>query len=150
MEIEYIWGDLFETEIRTIIHGCNCRGVMGSGIAKLVKNKYPQSYVEYKAVCDFYNNDPAQLLGDIVVYTDPNGLVIVNAFTQNFYGRDRRYADYDAIRKCMQKTQLLFNGKIDKIAMPRIGAGLGGGGWDIIEKIIEEELTTIKPYVYVF
>jgi O-acetyl-ADP-ribose deacetylase (regulator of RNase III) len=37
---------------------------------------------------------------------------------------------------------------ISEIAMPRIGAGLGGGNWNVIEAIIESELTHVKPYVY--
>jgi O-acetyl-ADP-ribose deacetylase (regulator of RNase III) len=38
---------------------------------------------------------------------------------------------------------------IDEIAMPQIGAGLGGGDWNVIAAIIESELKNVKPYVYV-
>jgi hypothetical protein len=33
--------------------------------------------------------------------------------------------------------------------MPKIGAGLAGGNWDIIAKIIEEESGTVEVRVYV-
>jgi O-acetyl-ADP-ribose deacetylase (regulator of RNase III) len=36
-----------------------------------------------------------------------------------------------------------------QLAMPRIGAQLGGGRWEIIESIIETELTDVSPVVYV-
>jgi hypothetical protein len=32
--------------------------------------------------------------------------------------------------------------------MPQIGAGLGGGDWQVIEAIIESEMTDIQPVVY--
>ena len=35
------------------------------------------------------------------------------------------------------------NHKDKKIGMPKIGAGLGGGDWNIIKEIIEEELNGI-------
>jgi O-acetyl-ADP-ribose deacetylase (regulator of RNase III) len=36
----------------------------------------------------------------------------------------------------------------DKVAMPKIGAGLAGGDWNVIEKIIEEECKGVQPVVY--
>ena len=42
----------------------------------------------------------------------------------------------------------LFNAGIYEIGLPLIGAGLGGGNWNIISSIIEEELTKIKPIVF--
>ena len=35
------------------------------------------------------------------------------------------------------------------VAIPKIGAGLGGGDWKKIEKIIEEEFKDVVPNVYV-
>ena len=34
------------------------------------------------------------------------------------------------------------------IAMPLIGAGLGGGDWNVISEIIEEESLKFQPVVY--
>lgn len=33
--------------------------------------------------------------------------------------------------------------------MPKIGAGLAGGNWDIIEQIINEEIGDVEVRVYV-
>ena len=51
MQIEYRNGDLFSTEIKYILHGCNSRGVMGSGVAFIVKNLYPKAFEEYNIWC---------------------------------------------------------------------------------------------------
>ena len=49
--IRVIDGDLFTTDARFIVHQVNCKGVMGSGVAKQVRNKYPHVFVEYKKAC---------------------------------------------------------------------------------------------------
>ena len=36
-----------------------------------------------------------------------------------------------------------------RIAMPKIGAGLANGDWNVIEKIVEKECTEVQPVVYV-
>lgn len=147
MKIEYIKGDLFKTELEVIVHGCNAQGVMGSGIAKVVKQKYPEAFKEYRRKYE----EGKLKLGSIVSvsYLDK---VIVNAITQEFYGRDpnTRYVSYDAIASVFEKLEKnLPPYDIYEVALPMIGAGLGNGNWNIIEKIIEESTSKLKPFVYV-
>jgi O-acetyl-ADP-ribose deacetylase (regulator of RNase III) len=40
--------------INAIAHSCNCQNVMGAGIAKQIKDRYPQAY---EADTKFYNNE---------------------------------------------------------------------------------------------
>lgn len=121
-----------------IVHGCNCFCRMRSGIAKQIADEFPE--VE-KA--DGYTDcgDPDKL-GTILDVTVENlngdNFVVVNAYTQFRYGRDKRYADYEAIRSCFRIIKIWFKGK--RIGYPKIGAGLAGGDWNVISKIIDEEL----------
>ncbi len=46
MKINYVNGDLFATDIKTIVHGCNAQGVMGSGVAKSIRENFPKAYDE--------------------------------------------------------------------------------------------------------
>lgn len=39
--IEYRKGNLLDITSGVIVHGCNMRGVMGSGVALAIRNKYP-------------------------------------------------------------------------------------------------------------
>jgi O-acetyl-ADP-ribose deacetylase (regulator of RNase III) len=50
MAIKYISGDLFENRFgaEAIGHGCNLQGSMGAGIAKIIKERYPEMYEEYR------------------------------------------------------------------------------------------------------
>ncbi len=145
--IKYIKGDLFSSNIKIKVHGCNNQGVMGSGVAAIVRRDYPEAY---KAYVERHKFEHWQL-GEIQAI-ETNGSIIVNAITQNLFGRDnKRYVSYDAIVVCMEKLIKMFPNET-AIAMPAIGAGLGGGDWRIIEKIIDStfEGTGIQPYVYYF
>lgn len=142
MKIEYIKGDIFETEHKYILHGCNAQGVMGAGVAKAIKQTYPFAYETYRKS---YENDGLEL-GQVQIVKCRNR-TIINAITQKNYGRDGlRYVSYDAISNCFAALEEILYG--ETIAMPKIGAGLAGGNWNIIEAIIEAECKTIKPVVF--
>jgi O-acetyl-ADP-ribose deacetylase (regulator of RNase III) len=144
MKIEYVKGDLFTTNIKYIIHGCNAQGVMGSGVAKIIRDRYPEAYQEYRRI---YDIEGELDLGD-VIWAQSNGKWIGNAITQEFFGRETsRYVSYDAISNAMWQINEIDG--MSEVAMPQIGAGLGGGDWNVIAAIIEAELTNVKPYVYV-
>jgi len=147
MKIEYVKGDLFATHVKTIGHGCNARGIMGSGVARIIREQFPKAFNRYRAE---YEKPGGLKLGDIIV-VPCESKIIVNAITQETFGRDgRRFVSYDAVAEVMTKINQMFEiYGITEIAMPAIGAGLGGGDWNVIAAIIESELKNVKPYVYV-
>ena len=146
MKIEYREGDLFQTDETLILHGCNDQGVMGSGVAKIVREKYPEAYFEY---CKAYKL--TGLPGGTFIPVHSNGKVILNAITQRNYGRDgKRYVNYEWIARIFKD----LNDYVDffgyaAIAMPKVGAQLGGGDWNVISAIIESESKLYKPIVYI-
>ena len=141
MKIEYRKGNLFGTNIRAIMHGCNTQGVMGSGVARIIRDEFPEAYSAYIA-----GSVASPLkLGQVITQTS-NGKYIINAMTQQFFGRDgKRYVSYDAVATVMRWVN---DSGIPQVAMPMIGAGLGGGDWSVIEAIIESELKVVQPVVY--
>ena len=145
VKIEYRKGDLFKTDINHIVHGCNCMGVMGSGVAKIVKDQYPEAYAQYLKK----HQKTGLILGEIQ-FINSNNKIIINAMTQDGYGKTSdRYANYEAIAQVFEKINDYFYLISDGvIAMPMIGAGLANGDWGVISAIIESELTVVKPVVY--
>lgn len=134
--IEYKKGNLLDVKRGIIVHGCNAQGVMGSGVAKAVKEMYPGAFTQYSndIVANWFG------LGDISVYTvEPNELIVVSAITQEFYGREpnTRYVSYDAIDRCFARVFVLAEYSGLTVHIPYIGAGLAQGDWNIISKIIE-------------
>lgn len=136
--MEYITANIVYAKERDIVHGCNAQGVMGSGVALAIKQHFPEAYQEYV-------NQPTLILGS-VISVESRGKRIHNAITQEFYGRSgQRYVSYDAIDEVMQYFSRL---NIDKLAMPMIGAGLGGGHWPAIREIVDYRLKNVHVTCY--
>lgn len=142
MKIKYEKGDVFASPYKFIMHGCNSKGVMGAGFALQVKKEYPYAYEEYRRIFETRKMGLGEI--QIVKCRDRS---IINAITQNNYGRAKiRYASYDAIALAMATLEETLYGAT--VAMPKIGAGLAGGDWNVIEAIIESELKTVQPVVF--
>lgn len=147
--IKVVDGDIFNCDADAILHQVNCQGVMGSGVAKQVREKYPIVFGYYKSWCDNPSLKPG-LLGQIqIVYTDNIGKqAIVNLFAQDKFGYDGNcYTDYNALKKCLNSVNKQFAGC--KIAIPYLMAcHRGGGDWSVVSKIIEDTLTDCDVTLY--
>lgn len=125
-------GNIFNLQdIKSYAHGCNCAGAMGKGIALQFKNKFPEMYLEYKRLC----KEGSFFLGDVFAYNYDNGTVF-NLGTQATW---KTKADINAIEialiNMLTRARL---GNILKIALPKIGAGLGGLNWNDVKLIMEK------------
>ena len=145
-DIQYRTGSLLDTTERYLAHGCNDRGVMGAGIAPLIKGRFPEAFTAYR---EEYLRRDASLPTGLLIPAESRGKVILNLVTQHGYGRDKSilYADYDGIRRAMAAVDAYVEPQ-SAVAMPLIGAGLANGRWSIISRIIAEEATRFTPVVY--
>lgn len=150
--LKYVKGDLLSATKGLIVHGVNCQGVMGSGVALAIKNKYPGAYYDYINYVSVETDTGLRgknLLGRICYSRVSGQLCIANAFTQQFYGRDgKQYASYSAIEDVMQNLQGYVS-SITPIHMPKIGCGLGGLEWKEVVPYIEYYLGNRDVTVYV-
>lgn len=136
--MKVIKGDLIQLalngEFDVIVHGCNCKRTMGAGIARTIRDMFPQAYN-----IDMKTGDSKEKLG-IISAAIAHGheghiFTIVNGYTQE---HPRPPVCTDAIRSVFEIVKKRFAGQ--RIGYPKIGAGLGGGDWNEISKIINEEL----------
>ena len=144
MTINYILGDLLASGEQMIAHGCNSHGVQGSGVAKAIRDMYPDNYEVYHRVYE----ELGLYLGDVVYHYElplqidglPT-LIIANCVTQKDYGRDPNvvYVDYDAVFESLNQVfAAAATFKLSSVGLPMIGAGLANGDWDIIEGLVEQ------------
>jgi O-acetyl-ADP-ribose deacetylase (regulator of RNase III) len=142
--MKYITGNLItlanEGKFDVIGHGCNCFCTMGKGLAVAMKNAYPEIVMADHCT---KRGDRSKL--GTFTHVDYGDLIVLNLYTQYDYALGHKpfndpvvFADYDAIRECMQGIKFKYKGK--RIGLPLIGAGLAGGDWNRISQIIEDEL----------
>jgi O-acetyl-ADP-ribose deacetylase (regulator of RNase III) len=154
MGITYVVADAISSPTRTLAHGCNAQGRMGKGFAKLVRDRYPGSFDAYVKK----HHESGLAPGDVVPWKGPDRNIL-NCITQRYYGNDGRlYADYDAIRTCMRTIEKAARAHVARrdgifhdepvLGMPRIGTGLAGGDWNVIERILRDEISSIDVVVY--
>ena len=130
-------GNILDSGADIICHQVNCQGKMNSGVAKAIREKWPEVYTRYRTKYEY----EVDLLGKIQpVIIDANKAVI-NMFAQYNYGYDsRRYTSYDAFWSCLGEIQKYLNPGVT-IAFPaRIGCVRGGANWNVILTMIEEVL----------
>jgi O-acetyl-ADP-ribose deacetylase (regulator of RNase III) len=124
-----------------IVHGCNCFCTMGKGIAVQIKQEFPEAYQEDLRTT---KGDESKLGTFSSAYIDRYDLTVINAYSQYDYRPTYKNdgvtrCDYEAIRKVFRKIAEDFDNTV-RIGYPKIGCGLAGGDWDLVSKIIDEEL----------
>ena len=142
-----IEGNLLDANVDFICHQVNCQGKMGSGVAKAIRERYPQVYEQYKQFYDM--NTTEQLLGfsqyvkvsDVV---EQKPYYVVNMFAQANYGYDgKQYTSLEAFKNCLESIDSHCIGYT--VAFPwLIGCVRGGADWNVVLPMILETLTHVK------
>ena len=139
-------GDLLKADETYIVHQVNCYGVMGKGLALQIRNKYPDVYRRYQNYCE--EHLVKDLIGRILLIPTDDGKVICNLFAQERYGNDKQYTDLVALRHCFQQLIKIVP-VCEKIAMPyMIGCGNGGGDWQSVYELIQNEFKKHNVTLY--
>lgn len=121
-----------------IAHGCNCMNTMGAGLAAVIRTHFPDAWAADQATV---KGSRAKLgtCSFAVVRIGAHALHVVNAYTQFDYRGDGVLVDYDAVHHCMGWIKTRYSRR--RIGLPLIGAGLAGGHWPTIHRIIGDTLS---------
>lgn len=157
MKLNYLTKDLTTVTKGVVVHGVNCKGVQGSGVALALKTKWPQIFPGYKDMCNAYADKTKELVGatHFVTIRDKE-LIVGNLFTQQTfgpqpgYGEQIRYADPDAIeRGLMMAAGIAVANKLP-LYTPEIGCLRGGLSWEADVKPIVERVAAAYPDLEIF
>lgn len=165
--ITYLKGDAtvprFVNGATTVIcHCCNAFGGWGRGFVIPLGLKYPQAKIDYINFCRPYQTSNVkrnELMGSVCLSKVNDNLYVANLIGQYYYSKNQRdysqtfgvepeflptqngrFVSYDSIRLGFRKLVSLMNEVKFSVQMPKMGCGLAGGDWKIIEKIIIAEL----------
>lgn len=149
-QIKYVKGNvvdaLLNNEVDYLIHCCNAQGKYASGVAGEIRQRIPEAYEAYMELYNTWtsrgNRDIP--LGDFNI----SGSRVINLVGQRYYGRDnKRYVNYGALAQGFSGIEECFRMDLTgedvpypeniTLGLPKIGAGLAGGDWEVIEELIE-------------
>lgn len=153
--ITEVVGNLLDTDkCSVIVHQANLFHTFGAGIAKAIKDKFPEAYEADKRT---QHGD----LGKLGTYsaakiTDSKGTSIkfvANLYSQEGVGGQDRQTSYDAMVMGLEKLKQRLEMRSDSptLGIPfQLGCGLANGNWTIVRAIIESIFATSKVPVFIY
>lgn len=143
--MKVITGNIFRTEMQTIVNTVNCFGIMGAGLALECKYRYPDMFVRYKEMCEKKQLD----IGKLYLYKTDQKWIL--NFPTKFHWKYETKPEY--LEKGLIKFLESYKTKgITSIAFPLLGAHNGGLSKEQSLGLIEKYLKNIDiPFeVYQF
>jgi O-acetyl-ADP-ribose deacetylase (regulator of RNase III) len=145
--IEFAKGSLLDADVEALVNTVNTEGVMGKGVALQFKRAYPGNYEAYRAACQ--HGDVR--IGHMYVY-DTGELHrprwVINFPTKRHWRSKSRLGDIEAglvdLRRVLEQLE------IRSVALPALGAGLGGLRWDDVRPRIEAALADLPIRVILY
>ena len=131
---------------KIIVHVCNDVGAWGKGFVMALSNKWKKPEQEFRA-------SKIKRLGYTQFIKVEDDTWVANMIAQHGIHRDNFDVPpvrYIAIETCLKEVGHWASKTGTSIVMPRIGCGLAGGRWSMIENIIEATLSDVDVYVYDF
>ncbi|QIL41055.1 macro domain-containing protein [Pedobacter sp. HDW13] len=153
--IEYKKGDATnpsDNGNKIIVHICNNIGGWGKGFVLAISKRWKAPENSYRA---WYLSKDNFNLGEVQFVQVEQDLWIANLIGQHKIIKDENGnapIRYDAVEEGLRKVADFAGDLNASVHMPRIGCGLAGGEWGIIEPIIKETISKkdINTTVYDF
>ena len=137
-------GNIFDSNMHTIVNAVNCVGVMGAGIALEYRFRYPDMYEKYKAFCEKKQFD----VGTLWIYKPKLGQWVLNFPTKKHWKYPTKE---EYLHLGLQKFCDSYKEKgIKSVAFPMLGADKGGLGKEKSLGIMEQYLSNLDIDVDVY
>jgi O-acetyl-ADP-ribose deacetylase (regulator of RNase III) len=110
-------GDLLNTDgVRAYAHGCNCAGTMDAGLSVAFKKRWPAMHAAYAQ----RGVERKIKLGDVFAWSEGKDTVYCLAIQESA----AKKASIPALTQSLNAMiELATKAKIEKIGLPRLGAG---------------------------
>lgn len=145
MSLKIMNGNIFDSNCDVLVNTTNCIGPMGAGIAKQFREKDYQLYLKYKHLCESGSISP----GILWIYNSlPIGKRVL-CFPTKKHWKDASKLEY--ILLGLDKFVNTYESKkIDSIAFPVLGCGLGGLDKNIVVPIMKEYFSKTDIYIEIY
>lgn len=146
--ITFTTGDIFEADATALVNPVNCVGVMGRGLALQFKRAWPENFEAYALACRRGELRPGRLfVFELGCLTPPR--YIINFPTKRYWRDPSHMGDIESGLSSLAE-EVRVRG-IPSIAIPALGAGLGGLAWVDVRGRIEhafENLPEVSVTVF--
>lgn len=157
MSIYYVKGDATKPDAngnRIITHCCNDLGYWNAGFVKALSRQWLQAERAYRLWAKGQDQALPFALGNVQFVPVATALWVANIIGQSGIAKDRfSYPPpirYEAIRQGLKTVCAFALEHNASIHMPRMGAGLAGGNWQLIAEIVDTELCSNGVSVTVY
>ena len=145
MSIQYVTGNLLNSDAQALVNTVNCVGVMGKGIALQFKEQFPNNFEQYKIACSNNTITPGQLF---CTYDYPTKKTIINFPTKQHWQNPSKLEWIETGLQSLR--ELLLNMKMS-IALPPIGCGNGGLDWkNQVQPLVHKYLDDLDTDIYMY
>jgi O-acetyl-ADP-ribose deacetylase (regulator of RNase III) len=143
--LRLINGNLFDSDAEALVNPVNTFGIMGKGIARQFKKRYPENFQLYAEACRYGEVK----IGEMFV-TKEGGRLIINFPTKEHW-RNPSYIEWieDGL---YDLKAFLIEEKVKSVAIPALGVGNGGLKWSAVRELIiailcdmDADITVYKP-----
>jgi O-acetyl-ADP-ribose deacetylase (regulator of RNase III) len=131
--VEITSGDLFASGCRVLVNPVNCVGVMGAGLAREFRQRYPLMFAEYQNWC----TTGALAPGQPMMWSGQ--LVDIICFPTKRHWRQPSQIS-DIVSGLVTLRQLIVEQQLPSLALPALGCGLGGLAWPVVEQLCQQYL----------
>ena len=139
--ISYHTSDLFRSTAEVWVNPVNLMGVSGAGLALKFKQRFPYNFQAYQHAC------AAGMLQTGTVLVFPTSLpsypkYIVNFPSKRHWKQRSRFEDVElSTQHLVKEVQKL---RVESLAMPAVGCGLGGLNWGTVQPMLEKHLGVLQ------
>lgn len=140
-------GNLFDSNAEALVNAVNTIGVMGKGVALQFIERFPTNFKIYAAAC---KKDEVEIGKMFITATNSllNPKWIINFPTKKHWIDKSSYSFIELGLDDL--VGQIENLDIKSIAIPALGAGLGGLDWDTVKTIIENTLHDLNIDITIF
>lgn len=135
-----ISADIFSLDVQALVNPVNCVGVMGKGLAKAFKERFPENFKLYQQACSTGQMQIGKLL---VTGSQP---LIINLPTKQHWRSKSKLEDVaqgiKSLVVCLEKQH------ITSVAIPKLGCGLGGLDYDEVLPVLKQHLEPLATKCY--
>jgi len=139
--IKFVTGNLLDAKVDALVNTVNTVGVMGKGLALQFKKAFPANAKAYEAAC---RRGEVQI-GKMFIF-EAGGIVlpryIINFPTKRHW-RGASKLEYIELG-LRDLARVIHDRRIRTIAVPPLGAGLGGLDWETVRPLIERALSDVS------